>query len=295
MKNFLFCLLITFFISSSTLSKSLDQKKDELKKIYLDGGISKLEYKKALQFLENSNEKNQKDSKKKIFSIKDKQKKKNKNLLGLAKKDEEEITLEKIAGLGKPVKLDNSYFSDAMLKKFKGCNNGFKCKGDKAGQILFRTFNRSKSFGQKNPGQMIKAMAMYEVFYASNLWAAKNSIKRYKENNYSNNIISRKKTDEKKIRSLIGINKGKIAMREALGMNDDTPTKEAIKKFWLLGEFLDLGTGVDKEKLNQDLKKRQKLLEDYKTQIANLKNKLEDDLENEEGDLNNKKYSKTDE
>ena len=104
MRNFLFCFFITFLISSSALAESLDQKKDELKKIYLDGGISKLEYKKALQFLENSNEKIQKGSKKKIFSIKNKQKKKNKNLLGLAKKDEEEITLEKIAELGKPVK-----------------------------------------------------------------------------------------------------------------------------------------------------------------------------------------------
>ena len=281
MKNFIFYFFIAFLISSNVLAKTLEQKKEELKKIYQSGGISKFEYKKALQFLKNSDEKIQKKSKKKVFSIKDKQKKTNKNLLGLDKKDEEEITLEKIAKLGKPVRLDNSYFSEAMLKKFKGCNNGFKCKGDKAGQILFKTFNKSKSFGQKNPGQMIKAMAMYEVFYASSLWTAKSSIKRYKENNYSNEIFSRKKADEKKIRSLLGINKGKIAMREALGMNDDTPTKEAIKKFWLLGEFLDLGTGVDKEKLNQDLKKRQKLLEDYKTQIANLKKKLEDDLDNE--------------
>ena len=71
-------------------------------------------------------------------------------------------------------------------------------------------------------------------------------------------------------------------MREALGMNADTSTKEAIKKFWLLGEFLDLGKGVDKEKIDKDLKRRQKLLEDYKTQIANLKTKLEDELESEE-------------
>ena len=281
MKNFLFYFFVAFLISSNVLAKTLEQKKEELKKIYQSGGISKIEYKKALQFLENSDEKIQKNSKKKIFSIKDKQKKKNQTFSGLPKKDKEEITLEKIDKLGEPTKLDNSYFSKSMMKKFKGCNSGFKCKGDKAGQILFKTFNRNKSFGQKNPGQMIKAMAMYEVFYASTLWSARNSIKRYKENNY-NELISRKKADEKKIRSLFGINKGKIAMREALGMNADTSTKEAIKKFWLLGEFLDLGKGVDKEKIDKDLKRRQKLLEDYKTQIANLKNKLEDELESEE-------------
>ena len=49
-------------------------------------------------------------------------------------------------------------------------------------------------------------------------------------------------------------------MREALGMSLDTPTKETIKKFWLLGEFLDLGTGVDNKKLDPDLKKEKNYL-----------------------------------
>ena len=71
-------------------------------------------------------------------------------------------------------------------------------------------------------------------------------------------------------------------MREALGMDSNTPVKEAIKKFWLLGEFLDLGTGVNNEKLAKDLKERQNLLENYKTHIANLKNKLEDNLDEDE-------------
>ena len=43
-------------------------------------------------------------------------------------------------------------------------------------------------------------------------------------------------------------------------LNDYCPSKEAIKKFWLLGEFLDLGTGVKNEKLDKDLKERQELL-----------------------------------
>ena len=73
-------------------------------------------------------------------------------------------------------------------------------------------------------------------------------------------------------------------MRSALGMNSETPTKEAIKKFWLLGEFLDLGTGVNKEKLAKDLKKRQELLEAYKLEIVNLKKKLQEDLEEEENE-----------
>ena len=171
-----------------------------------------------------------------------------------------------------------------MIKKFRGCNNSFKCKGRKAGGELFKTFNRSKEYGQRNPGKMIKAMAMYEVFYASKLWYDRKSFERYKQNNYKKGLFSKKKRDEKKIRSLFGINKGRIAMRKALGMNSDTPTIDAIKKFWLLGEFLDLGTGVKNKKLDKDLKKRQQSLEAYKLQISSLRKKLQDDVDKEENE-----------
>ena len=50
-------------------------------------------------------------------------------------------------------------------------------------------------------------------------------------------------------------------MREALGMTMETPSKEAINKFWLLGEFLDLGTGVNNKKLAKDLNKDKKNLQ----------------------------------
>ena len=165
---------------------------------------------------------------------------------------------------------------------FKGCNNSFKCRGKKAGATLYKTFTRNKSFGQRNPGKMIKAMAMYEVFYAEKLWKAKKIIKRYEEDDYKSQ--KKKIKDEDEIRSLIGMNNGKKNMREALGMDLNTPTKEAIKKFWLLGEFLDLGTGVNNKKLNNDLKERQELLEAYKLQIANLKKKLQDDIDEKENE-----------
>ena len=176
-----------------------------------------------------------------------------------------------------------------MTKRFKGCNNSFACRGKKAGGELSRTFNGSKIFQQKNPGEMIKAMAMFEVFYASKLWSAREKLERYKKNNYENDklkFVISKKTDEQEIRSLFGINKGKNSMREALGMSSDTPTKEAIKKFWLLGEFLDLGVPQKNEKVDPELEERQKLLDDYKFQIANLKKKLQNDKEEKEKKTN---------
>ena len=270
-------LVFIFLINTNLFAKTIDQKKDELKKIYEAGGISKVEYKKAIEFLENPKEEKKK-KKKQAFSLKSKKKKKNKD----KDKDEEEITLKKIADLGVPVKFDKSYYPDSMKPKFKGVINSFKQIGSKAGQSLFKSFNRSKGYQQRHPGELIKAMAMYEVFYASQLWYARNNIKRYKENKYRGSFLSRKKGDEKKIRSLFGMKKGQESMREALGMNSETPAKVAIKKFWTLGEFLNLGTAVKNKKLSRDLKKRQQLIADYKQQISKLKNKLKDDEEENE-------------
>ena len=281
MRRFFVCLILSVLISLSAVAKTIDQKKEELKKIYEAGGISKVEYEKSIEFLENSKEEKKSNSKKK-FSFK--ANKKNKSLQLLKKKDEtekDEIKLADIDELGEIIKFDESFYPSSMEKKhFKGCNNSFKCRGKKAGTTLYKTFTRSKSFGQKNPGKMIKAMAMYEVFYAEKLWKAKKIIKRYEEDDYKNK--KKKIKDEDEIRSLIGMNNGRKNMREALGMNLDIPTKEAIKKFWLLGEFLDLGTGVENEKLDKDLKERQELLEAYKLQIANLKKKLQDDIDEKE-------------
>ena len=282
-------MLISLFICFGAWAKSLEQKKLELKKIYEAGGVTKAEYKKAQVFLKNFEEKTKEKKSKPTFDLSKKKKSKAELILQKHRdkkdKDKEKITLEKIEELGQIIKFDDTYLTDGMIKVFgRGCNNSFKCKGQRAGRSLSKTFSRSKSYGQKNPGKMIKAMAMFEVFYASKLWYSRKSIERYKENNYKENLFSKKKKDEKEIRSLFGINKGRKSMREALGMNLETPAKEAIKKFWLLGEFLDLGTGVNNKKLAKDLKERQKLLEAYKVEIASLKKKLQDDLDEEENE-----------
>ena len=287
MKKVMSILLISLFICFGALAKTLDQKKVELKKIYEAGGITKAEYNKAQDFLKNFEEKTKEKKSKPTFDLSKKKKSKTKSTSKKNKdkkdKDKEEITLEKIEELGQLIKFDNTYFTDGMIKKFKGCNNSFKCKGQRAGQFLSKAFSGSKAYGQKNPGKMIKAMAMFEVFYASKLWEDRKSIERYKENNYKG-LFANKKKDEKEIRSLFGINKGRKSMREALGMNLETPVKETIKKFWLLGEFLDLGTGVNNKKLDKDLKERQKLLEAYRVEIGSLKKKLQNDLDEEENE-----------
>ena len=285
MKKYLSIVLTSLFLCFGAEAKNLEQKKLELKKIYEAGGITKVEYNKSQDFIKNSEEKTKEEKSKQTLYLGKKENSKAKSFFQKIKdkkKDKEEITLKKIEELGQIIKFDNTYYTEGMTKVFsKGCNS-FKCEGQDAGKFLSKVFGRSKEWGQRNPGQMIKAMAMFEVFYGSKLWYAKKSIERYKEDNYKGaKKLFYKEKDEKEIRSLIGINKGRKSMREALTMNLETPTKEAMKKFWLLGEFLDLGTGVKHKKLDKDLKERKELLEAYKNRITKLKKKLKDDLEEE--------------
>ena len=65
--------LFTFLLSLSAEAKTLYQKKNELKKIYEAGGLSKIEYEKASKFLEKS-EDQEKKAKKQSFSMKKKKK-----------------------------------------------------------------------------------------------------------------------------------------------------------------------------------------------------------------------------
>ena len=282
MKIWVYTLIISFFISNSLIAKTIEQKKVDLKKAFEAGAITKTEYNKAQEFLTKENQ--EKKSKKTLNLNKQKVKPTTKQFINkiIKKEDEEEITFEKIEKLGQLVKFDKTYYPESMFKEFdKGCY-AFKCQGSNAGSFLFKTFNRSKSYSQRNPGKMIKAMAMFEVFYSSKLWYARKSIDRYKNDDYKGAKLIFKKKDEKEIRSLISTNKGRKSMREALGMTMETSSKETIKKFWLLGEFLDLGKGVNNKKLAQDLKQRKEKLADYKSEVTKLRKKLEEDLEEDE-------------
>ena len=278
MRKIFVCLILSVSISFGAVAKTIDQKKNELKKIYEAGGISKVEYEKSIEFLENPTKEKKSNTKKK-FSIKSK-KTNDKKLFGKKDKDKDEITLKKIEELGEIIKFDKSFYTEGMLKKFVGCGKGMKCVGQKAGSYMWGNFGKSPSWGQKYPGKMIKSMAMYEVFYASRLYDTRKAIKRFKEDDYKKGLFSKKKRDEDAIRSLFGMNDGRKNMRKALGMDMDTPVKEAIQKFWLLGEFLEMGVPTDNNiTVNKDIKDRQDKLDIYKATISNLKKKLEERAE----------------
>ena len=141
-------------------------------------------------------------------------------------------------------------------------------------------FNRSEQGQQRFPGRMIKAMAAFEIFYIDSLRKNRKSLERYKANKGKKYL--RKSSDEANIRSLISINKGREKMRKALGMDLDTPRKEAIKKFWYLGEFLDLGKALKNDKYEKGLDERKKLLMAYKQKISLLKEKIKEEKKKDE-------------
>ena len=76
MKIWFYTLLISFFVSNSLIAKTLEQKKIDLKKAFEAGAITKTEFKRAEDFLENSGKKEQKEKSKYFNSNKEKDKKK---------------------------------------------------------------------------------------------------------------------------------------------------------------------------------------------------------------------------
>ena len=279
MKKLISYFLISLFISSSVAAKTLEQKKDELKKIYEVGGISKVEYEKAKEFLDNSKKNNKEKKTKQSLNLVKKKTSKNKSIF---KKDKKPIFEEDLA---KIETYNKKKFQEEFLKyppeviEFYGKNSNITNRGKKSGQFMSVEFNRSEQGQQRFPGTMIKAMAAFEIFYIDSLRKNRKAIERYKEKKGTKYL--RKSADESKVRSLISLNQGREKMRKALGMNLDTPRTEAIKKFWYLGDFLNLGKALKNSEYDKNLDKRKKLLVLYKQKITQLKDKIKEEQKSE--------------
>ena len=198
------------------------------------------------------------------------------------KKEKEKVSIEDLEELGVYVEFKTEQYPEQMyLILKKGCGKGIRCKSKNAARYLAKAFSRGQNYKQRHPDNIIKAMAMYEIFYLGKLKENERYLVRYKKN-WPNDYGFRKKKDEAAIRSLKSLNKGRKGMREALGMNLETSTEDAVKRFWVLGEFLGLGQPKKLAKVDSELKERKKLINNYKIQITNLRKKLEEDEEKKE-------------
>jgi len=262
-----FCLLIYNHAYSNEAVRELDS-------IYEKENITSNEYNKAKKIILDTKKNNQKlispnnIKNNKEFITKRKRKKNKKS---------KALNLEDLESLGVYVKLKVSDYPEGMYSYLAtGCKSNI-CIANKASKKMGMIFKRSPKWAEKNPGQLIKAMGYFELLYWNKLREGNKSLTKYKDNYHLK--YHRKKNHEKKIRSLISLNKGRKKMREALGMSLDLSTKEVLKRYWILGSFLDLGVGKDLKKISPELQARRKLLAEYRNNISKLKKKLKDDNE----------------
>ena len=198
------------------------------------------------------------------------------------KKEKEKVSIEDLEELGVYAEFKTDQYPEQMyLILKKNCGKGIQCMSKNAGKYLGKAFSRGQNYQQRHPDNIIKAMAMYEIIYLGKLKENERYLARYKKN-WPNDYGFRKKKDEAVIRSLKSLNKGRMGMREALGMNLETSTEDAVKRFWVLSEFLGLGQPKKLAKVDSELKERKKLIDNYKLQITNLRKKLEEDEEKKE-------------
>ena len=152
-------------------------------------------------------------------------------------------------------------------KHFKGCKS-WKCISDKSANAMGLIFKQRDSYNQKNPGNQIYGMAYFEIFYLNKLKKNKSNLEKFKAD-WPEKII---KGNE--IASLIKTNESRKTMRAALGIDIKASPEEAINIYWTLADFLQKGN-VEKVKVDKSLKKRQRIISDFKNSLGQLKRKIE--------------------
>lgn len=194
------------------------------------------------------------------------------------------IDFVEVIKLGEPIIIED--LPEGMVKKFgKSCTE-FLCRTDKATKIMARSFKRSEDYNNRNPGNMIQAMGYFELFYMGQLRKNRINLERYKKNfknkdklDFAKKVLF--KADENKIRALIKTNEGRKSMREALGMDLELDPATAIKRFWYLGELLELGV-PEKVEISKEMKERAEIIKRYQKALTDIKKKLEDDKKEKE-------------
>ena len=152
-------------------------------------------------------------------------------------------------------------------KHMKGCKS-WKCISDKSTKEMGLIFKRIDSYNQKNPGNQIYGMAYFEIFYLNKLKKNQSDLEKFKAE------WPKKIVNGKKIASLIKTNESRKTMRAALGIDIKASPEEAINTYWTLADFLQKGN-VEKVKVDESLKKRQRVISNFKNSLGQLKRKIE--------------------
>ena len=225
-----------------------------------------------------------KPNNKKKATTKRKQPKFLKKIIEKEKEKYAAIDYKDVLELGTPIVITD--LPEGMIKKFGTACSKFTCRTKKSTQIMGKSFKRGEQYNARHPDNMIKAMAYFELFYMGNLRKNKSKLESYKKNYKRKDQMNGAQKimfmgTEQAIRGLIGTNKGRKSMREALGMTIDLEPATAIKRFWYLGELLGLGEQT-KVKVSKEMKQRSEIVKRYQKTISQIKKQIEDDKEKEE-------------
>lgn len=195
--------------------------------------------------------------------------------------EETSFEIEDVENLGRYKKIEN--FPQGMKKIFGSCND-IICQGRIAGQRVYHRFVVKAKYSKNYPGKLMQAMAWYEIMYHSRLKNTDMFIQRYL--NLNKQDYKEKKIDIKKIENLLSMNEARINMRSALGLDIKDDVELAIGRFWLLGEFLNLGK-PKKRIVDDELNERKYILNQYKAAVGELITKLETENEKKDNEENN--------
>ena len=178
--------------------------------------------------------------------------------------------------LGIPNKSFKNILPKEILNTYSaGCGSS-DCMGQHSAKEMSMRFKRSEKYNQKYPGSIFYAMAHFEVFYLKKLADNEKTIERINRD-YPNHRYS----DGLPIFNLIKLNRVRSKLRNSLGMTLLTPPEEAIKNFWIMGDFL------EKNKINQtkplkqteDVQSRLDLLKKYRSSLSKIKKEVEKEKE----------------
>ena len=143
----------------------------------------------------------------------------------------------------------------------KGCIT-WPCMSKKTAREMSKIFSKKEKFNQMHPGNQIRGMALFEIFYLNTLKKYEKNITRYLEG-------SKKKRDAKMVSKLISLNKSRENMRKALGMDLSVSIEDTLEVYYLMAQFLDLGK-IKEQQIPEDIKKRKEFLSQYKKSFSDL-------------------------
>ena len=261
--NFFRLLIIIFLLSNPLWAEDTTSKQKELEtKIKLlekELEIEKLKKELAEQKKANANKEKKEISAKE--TSKEKKTTSSKKLINTKTKNQlEQEILEQVKLLGK-FKEPERYpkgFEEMFLKE--GCKT-WHCLTKKAAKKMSLIFKRTEKYNLRYPGNQIRGMALYEIFYLNTLKQNEKKINEFLENWPKEN----KNADD--VIRMIRLNKSREKMRTALGMDLNTSVEDALEIYWVMASFLDLGV-AKKQKISKDLKLRKKFLAEYKQTIS---------------------------